>query len=244
MNAWLEAHDAGNATINYKLRDWLFSRQRYWGEPFPIVYDVDGHPHTLPDEMLPVLLPETESFSPRTFDADDAFSNPESPLDRLGDWVEVELDLPTRRRPQVYRRDTNVMPQWAGSRAGTSCATSTRPTSSASSTARSRSTGWGRAPTSVPTIPVASTCTSAASSTPCCTCCTPASGTRCCTTSATSAPRSRTTDCSTRATSRPPPTRTSARSTSTPRGSRVTTRPASRTRASPSRASGARWARA
>ena len=82
MNAWLEAHGAGTATINYKLRDWLFSRQRYWGEPFPIVYDVDGRPHTLPDDMLPVLLPETESFSPRTFDADDEFSNPESPLDR------------------------------------------------------------------------------------------------------------------------------------------------------------------
>ena len=63
--------------------------------------------------MLPVLLPETESFSPRTFDADDEFSNPESPLDRLGDWVEVELDLGDG--PQVYRRDTNVMPQWAGS---------------------------------------------------------------------------------------------------------------------------------
>ena len=100
MNAWLEAHGAGTATVNYKLRDWLFSRQRYWGEPFPIVYDVDGRPHTLPDDMLPVLLPETESFSPRTFDADDEFSNPESPLDRLGDWVEVEFDLyPNRRRP-------------------------------------------------------------------------------------------------------------------------------------------------
>ena len=116
-NAWLEAHGAGTATVNYKLRDWLFSRQRYWGEPFPIVYDVDGRPHTLPDDMLPVLLPETESFSPRTFDADDEFSNPESPLDRLGDWVEVELDLYPERGdgPQVYRRDTNVMPQWAGS---------------------------------------------------------------------------------------------------------------------------------
>jgi leucyl-tRNA synthetase len=113
MNAWLEAHGAGTATVNYKLRDWLFSRQRYWGEPFPIVYDADGRPHSLPDDMLPVLLPETESFSPRTFDADDEFSNPESPLDRLGDWVEVELDLGDG--PQVYRRDTNVMPQWAGS---------------------------------------------------------------------------------------------------------------------------------
>jgi leucyl-tRNA synthetase len=113
MNAWLEARGAGTATVNYKLRDWLFSRQRYWGEPFPIVYDVDGRPHALPDEMLPVLLPETESFSPRTFEPDDEFSNPESPLDRLGDWVEIDLDLGDG--VQTYRRDTNVMPQWAGS---------------------------------------------------------------------------------------------------------------------------------
>jgi leucyl-tRNA synthetase len=112
-NSWLEAHGAGEATITYKLRDWLFSRQRYWGEPFPIVYDTDGNPHALPDDMLPVELPETDSFSPRTFDADDEFSNPESPLDRLGDWVEVTLDLGDG--PQIYRRDTNVMPQWAGS---------------------------------------------------------------------------------------------------------------------------------
>jgi leucyl-tRNA synthetase len=112
-NAWLEANGAGESTVTYKLRDWLFSRQRYWGEPFPIVYDVDDNPHALPDEMLPVVLPETDSFSPRTFDPDDEFSNPESPLDRLQDWVEVTLDLGDG--PQPYRRDTNVMPQWAGS---------------------------------------------------------------------------------------------------------------------------------
>ncbi|MGA1594279.1 MAG: class I tRNA ligase family protein, partial [Ilumatobacteraceae bacterium] len=113
VNTWLSANGHGEATVTYKLRDWLFSRQRYWGEPFPVVYDADGNPHTLPDEMLPVLLPETDSFSPRTFDADDEFSDPESPLDRLGDWVEVELDLGDG--PRTYRRDTNVMPQWAGS---------------------------------------------------------------------------------------------------------------------------------
>ena len=112
-NAWLEANGGGHGTVNYKLRDWLFSRQRYWGEPFPIVYDADGHPHSIPDHMLPVALPETDSFSPRTFDADDEFSNPESPLDRLTDWIEVELDLGDG--PQTYRRDGNVMPQWAGS---------------------------------------------------------------------------------------------------------------------------------
>jgi leucyl-tRNA synthetase len=112
-NEWLEAHGCGEASINYKLRDWLFSRQRYWGEPFPVVYDETGHAHTLPDELLPLELPPTDSFSPRTFDPDDAMSNPESPLDRLTDWVWVELDLGDGVKR--YKRDTNVMPQWAGS---------------------------------------------------------------------------------------------------------------------------------
>ncbi len=111
-NEWLVEHDRGHGTINFKLRDWLFSRQRYWGEPFPIVYDEFG-PVALPDSALPVLLPETESFSPRTFDPDDEFSNPESPLDRLDWWTEVEIDLGDG--PRGYHRDTNVMPQWAGS---------------------------------------------------------------------------------------------------------------------------------
>ena len=113
MNAWLEANGLGEATINYKLRDWLFSRQRYWGEPFPIVYDAEGRAHALPESMLPVALPETDQFSPRTFDPDDALSDPESPLDRLGHWADVTLDLGDGPKP--YRRDTNVMPQWAGS---------------------------------------------------------------------------------------------------------------------------------
>jgi leucyl-tRNA synthetase len=110
---WLVANEVGEATTTYKLRDWLFSRQRYWGEPFPIVYDADGLPYGLPDELLPLVLPETDDFSPRTFDPDDEFSNPESPLDRLDWWTEVELDLGDG--PRWYRRDTNVMPQWAGS---------------------------------------------------------------------------------------------------------------------------------
>ena len=112
-NEWLHAHGHGHATITYKLRDWLFSRQRYWGEPFPIVYDADGSPHALPEQNLPVLLPDTDQFAPRTFDPDDAMSNPESPLDRLLDWVWVEADFGDG--PRKYRRDTNVMPQWAGS---------------------------------------------------------------------------------------------------------------------------------
>ncbi len=113
INRWLEAEGVGEATITYKLRDWLFSRQRYWGEPFPIVYDIDGNPHALPDDELPLTLPDTDQFSPRTFDPDDEFSEPESPLDRLTDWVEIEMDIGDGE--QVYRRDTNVMPQWAGS---------------------------------------------------------------------------------------------------------------------------------
>ncbi|HZX54754.1 MAG TPA: class I tRNA ligase family protein, partial [Ilumatobacteraceae bacterium] len=112
-NEWLEREGHGVASTTYKLRDWLFSRQRYWGEPFPIVYDIDGNPHGLPDSELPLVLPETDSFSPRTFDPNDEFSNPESPLDRLEWWTNVELDLGDGPKP--YRRDTNVMPQWAGS---------------------------------------------------------------------------------------------------------------------------------
>ena len=113
-NAWLLAHSFGHGTVNFKLRDWLFSRQRYWGEPFPIVYDEFG-PLALPDSELPVVLPETESFAPRTFDADDEFSNPESPLDRVEWWTDVEIDLGNGHGPRVYHRDTNVMPNWAGS---------------------------------------------------------------------------------------------------------------------------------
>jgi leucyl-tRNA synthetase len=111
-NDWLQARGRGHGTINFRLRDWLFSRQRYWGEPFPIVYDEFG-PRALPDAALPVLLPETESFAPRTFDANDEFSNPESPLDRLDWWTEAEIDLGDGVR--TYHRDTNVMPNWAGS---------------------------------------------------------------------------------------------------------------------------------
>jgi leucyl-tRNA synthetase len=113
INAWLESRGFGEATITYKLRDWLFARQRYWGEPIPIVYDDDGNPHALPDEMLPLELPDTDNFSPRSFDPDDEFSEPESPLDRETEWVDVTLDLGDG--PRHYRRDTNVMPQWAGS---------------------------------------------------------------------------------------------------------------------------------
>ncbi|MGC5289397.1 leucine--tRNA ligase [Micromonospora sp. DT231] len=111
--AWLEANGHGTGAVTYRLRDWLFSRQRYWGEPFPIVYDSTGAAIALPEEMLPVELPEVDDFSPKTFAADDANSNPETPLSRRRDWVEVELDLGDG--PKRYTRETNVMPQWAGS---------------------------------------------------------------------------------------------------------------------------------
>ncbi|WP_328652828.1 leucine--tRNA ligase [Micromonospora sp. NBC_00330] len=111
--AWLEANGHGSGAVTYRLRDWLFSRQRYWGEPFPIVYDETGAAIALPEEMLPVELPEVDDFSPKTFEADDANSNPETPLSRRRDWVEVELDLGDG--PKRYTRETNVMPQWAGS---------------------------------------------------------------------------------------------------------------------------------
>ncbi len=109
---WLGAKGVGEATVQYKLRDWLFSRQRYWGEPFPIVFDEYGAV-ALPESMLPVELPEVEDYSPRTFEADDATSAPESPLARATEWATVTLDLGDG--PKEYRRETNTMPQWAGS---------------------------------------------------------------------------------------------------------------------------------
>ena len=110
---WLEKDDSGREKVQYKLRDWLFARQRYWGEPFPIVYDKDGFAHALPESMLPVELPEVEDYKPVSFDPEDKDSEPQPPLAKVRDWVEVELDLGDG--PQTYFRDTNVMPQWAGS---------------------------------------------------------------------------------------------------------------------------------
>ncbi|ROZ50440.1 leucine--tRNA ligase [Rhodococcus sp. WS3] len=109
----LEESGHGKGTIQYKLRDWLFARQRYWGEPFPIVYDAAGNAHALPDSALPVVLPEVEDYAPVSFDPDDANSEPSPPLNKATDWVNVELDLGDGL--QTYHRDTNVMPQWAGS---------------------------------------------------------------------------------------------------------------------------------
>jgi len=115
ITQWLADKGIGEGTVNFRLRDWLFSRQRYWGEPFPIVYDEDGVMHALPESMLPVEVPEVEDYSPRTFDPQDAASEPETPLSRNEAWVHVELDLGDGRGPQRYRRETNTMPNWAGS---------------------------------------------------------------------------------------------------------------------------------
>ena len=111
--AWLEERGKGSQKIQYKLRDWLFARQRYWGEPFPSVYDADGMPHALPESMLPIELPEVEDYKPVSFDPDDANSEPHPPLAKATDWTHVTLDLGVG--PKEYVRDTNVMPQWAGS---------------------------------------------------------------------------------------------------------------------------------
>ncbi|KRE38385.1 leucine--tRNA ligase [Janibacter sp. Soil728] len=113
ITTWLDERDLGRGTINYKLRDWLFSRQRYWGEPFPIVFDEEGVAHAVPESMLPIELPEVDDYSPRTFEPDDASSEPEPPLGRATEWVEVELDLGDGVKK--YRRETNTMPNWAGS---------------------------------------------------------------------------------------------------------------------------------
>ncbi|GAA3484646.1 leucine--tRNA ligase [Streptomyces yanii] len=115
ITEWLKAKGLGEGTVNFRLRDWLFSRQRYWGEPFPIVYDEDGIAHPLPESMLPLELPEVDDYSPRTFDPEDADTQPETPLSRNADWVNVTLDLGDGNGPKKYRRETNTMPNWAGS---------------------------------------------------------------------------------------------------------------------------------
>jgi leucyl-tRNA synthetase len=113
ITVWLDERGLGRGTITYKLRDWLFSRQRYWGEPFPIVYDEDDLPRAVPETELPVLLPDLVDYSPKKYAIDDNTSMPEPPLGRATDWVEVTMDLGDG--PKVYRREVNTMPQWAGS---------------------------------------------------------------------------------------------------------------------------------
>ncbi|HTO52808.1 MAG TPA: leucine--tRNA ligase [Myxococcota bacterium] len=103
MVTWLEEHGVGKRAVSYKLRDWLFSRQRYWGEPFPVIHTDDGQVKLVSDSELPVRLPELEDYRPTgTFEA---------PLAKVPQWLKV-TDPETGRPAQ---RDTNTMPQWAGS---------------------------------------------------------------------------------------------------------------------------------
>jgi len=103
MIEWLEAEGLGRGTVTYKLRDWLFSRQRYWGEPFPVLHHDDGSLTLVPESDLPLTLPELEDFKP-------SGENFEAPLARVKDWIET-TDADGRR----VLRDPNTMPQWAGS---------------------------------------------------------------------------------------------------------------------------------
>ena len=99
---WLEAQGLGSATVNFKMRDWLFSRQRYWGEPFPVIHWEDGEVSLLDDDELPLLLPDLKEFLPG--------DSGESPLANATEWVHV-----TDKNGRKGRRETNTMPQWAGS---------------------------------------------------------------------------------------------------------------------------------
>ena len=99
---WLVANKIGKATVNYKLRDWLFSRQRYWGEPFPIIHWEDGEISTVDDAELPVLLPELKDYKPG--------DGGQSPLANATEWLQV-----TDKNGRKGIRETNTMPQWAGS---------------------------------------------------------------------------------------------------------------------------------
>ena len=103
MIDWLETEGHGQGTVTYKLRDWLFSRQRYWGEPFPVVHHEDGEIALVPESELPLTLPELEDFKP----SGEGF---EAPLARVRNWIET-TDAKGRR----VLRDSNTMPQWAGS---------------------------------------------------------------------------------------------------------------------------------
>ena len=99
----LEASGDGEASVTYKLRDWLFSRQRYWGEPFPLVHRADGSVEVIPEPDLPLELPELDDFRPN--------DEHDTPLERAKDWIE----LTDPETGETLRRDRNTMPQWAGS---------------------------------------------------------------------------------------------------------------------------------
>ena len=99
MIDYLTKNNLGKSHVTYKMKDWLFSRQRYWGEPFPIVFDENNKPHLVKD--LPLILPPCDDYKPS--------NDGKSPLSKLTDWVNITIDN------KQYRRETNTMPQWAGS---------------------------------------------------------------------------------------------------------------------------------
>ena len=101
MTAWLEHSKLGERAVTWKLRDWVFCRQRYWGEPFPIAKDKDGNCVLIDDKDLPILLPQVEDFKPS--------GDGESPLAKVKDWMEIKID------GKSYTRESCTMPQWAGS---------------------------------------------------------------------------------------------------------------------------------
>ncbi|MCO7175898.1 leucine--tRNA ligase [Sporolactobacillus kofuensis] len=103
MIDWLVAHKVGSRKVTYRLRDWLFSRQRYWGEPIPIIHMEDGSLKAVPEEELPLRLPKTKNIKPS--------GTGESPLANITDWIEVTVP----ETGMKGRRETNTMPQWAGS---------------------------------------------------------------------------------------------------------------------------------
>jgi len=103
MTKWLEASKVGERAVSYKLRDWLFSRQRYWGEPFPILHFEDGTKRTLGIDELPLVPPELEDFKPA--------GDGQSPLSKVSSWVHIQ----DPKTGKIARRETNTMPQWAGS---------------------------------------------------------------------------------------------------------------------------------
>ena len=102
MIDWLEEHEAGHKKVNYRLRDWIFSRQRYWGEPIPVIHWDDGRTTLVPEDELPLKLPDTDNIEPS--------GTGESPLANVKDWVNVYDD-----QGRHGLRETNTMPQWAGS---------------------------------------------------------------------------------------------------------------------------------
>ena len=104
ITAWLEERELGQAAVNYKLRDWIFSRQRYWGEPIPLVHCPTAGLYPVPEDQLPLTLPEVDSYEPS--------GTGESPLARIDEWVNTTCPVCGEA---AAKRETNTMPQWAGS---------------------------------------------------------------------------------------------------------------------------------